>query len=131
MRAILTLILLLAATPAWAEWVKVAETSDTVFYVDPAAIGSKGGLRQASVIHDYATQEPGGVRSRQVSYEIDCIGERLRSVSVTEHSEPLGRGERMSSRERESEWLYVAPRTGSNIAPNATYRAILRFVCSR
>jgi hypothetical protein len=131
MRAMLTGILLLAATSAWAEWVKVTETSDTVFYADPASIGDKRGFRQVSVIQDYATQEPGGVRSRQVSYEVDCAGERLRSLSVAEHSEPMARGARVSYGEGESEWLYVAPRTGSHIPSRATYRSILRFVCAR
>ena len=131
MRAILTAFLLLAGTSAWAEWVKVAETSGIVFYVDPASIDNKGGFRQVSVIQDYAGQEPGGVRSRRVSYEIDCNGERLRSLSVTEHSEPMARGERLNSREGESEWMYVAPRTGSSISPRTTYRTLLRFVCSR
>jgi len=131
MRAILTAVLLLAATAAWADWVKVTETGDTVFYVDPAAIGTTDGHRRASVLQDYAATEPGGVRSRQVSYEIDCAGERLRSLAVSEHSEPMARGARVNAWERESEWLYVAPRTGSNIPSKGAYRAILRFVCSR
>jgi hypothetical protein len=131
MRAILTVVLLLAGTSAWADWVKVTGTSDTVFYVDPASIDNKGSFRQVSVLQDYAGQEPGGVRSRRVLYEIDCTEERLRSLSVTEHSEPMARGEPVNSREGASEWLYVAPRTGSNISPRTTYRAILRFVCSR
>ena len=115
MRAILTALLLLAGTSAWAEWVKVAEAGDIAFYVDPATVDNKGGIRQVSVIQDYAGQEPGGVRSRRVLYEIDCAGERLRSLSVTEHSEPMARGERVKFREGESEWMYVAPRTGSSI----------------
>ena len=131
MRALLTGVLLLAATSAWAEWVKVTETSDTAFYVDPASIGDKGPFRQVSVLQDYAGQEPGGVRSRQVLYEIDCAGERLRSLAVSEHPEPMAQGGRVSSLERESVWLYVAPRTGSNIASQATYRTILRYVCAQ
>ena len=131
MRTILFGVLMLGAASVWADWVKVTETGDTAYYVDPAAVGDTGGFRRVSVIQDYATQGPGGVRSRQVLYEIDCTGERLRSLSVTEHSEPMARGERVNSWERESEWLYVAPRTGSNIAARGTYRTILRFVCSR
>ncbi|MBK7791723.1 MAG: hypothetical protein IPJ62_03905 [Betaproteobacteria bacterium] len=130
-RAPLTIALLLAATSAWAEWVMVAETRDAVFFVDPASVGSKGNLRQATVVQDYAVPEAGGIRSRQVTYEIDCAGERLRSLAVAEHSAAMARGAPVSSSARESEWLVVAPRTGSNIASKASYRAILRFVCSR
>lgn len=131
MRAILIALLLVTAGSAWADWVKVAETGDTAFYVEPASIDDKGNHRRASVVQDYAAPEPGGIRSRQVRYEIDCSGQRLRSLSATEHSEPMARGRSVNSWERESEWLYVAPRTGTNIPSNAAYRAILRFVCGR
>ena len=131
MRAILTAVMLFAAPSAWAEWAKVTETPDTVFYVDRASTADKGQFRRVAVIQDYAKQEPGGVRSRRVSYEIDCTEERLRSLSVTEHSEPMAGGKSVNSWERESEWIYVAPRTGSNIPSRTTYRTIFRFVCSR
>jgi hypothetical protein len=131
MRAVLSTLLLLAATSAWAGWVKVTEVSDTVYYVDPELVSNKGSVRRVSVIHDYAKPEPGGVRSRRVLYEIDCAGERLRSLSATEHSEPMAQGKSVYSWERESEWLYVAPTTGSNIASRTPYRPIVKFVCSR
>ena len=131
MRAILTAVMLFAATSAWAEWAKVTEIADTVFYVDPASIGDQGKFRRVAVIRDYAKQEPGGVRSRRVLYEIDCTAERLRSLSATEYSEPMAGGKSVNSWERESDWLYVAPRTGSNIPSRTAYTPILRFVCSR
>ena len=131
MRTILSVVLLLAAAPAWADWVKVTETTDTVYYADPASISDRGAFRRVSVIQDYATQQPGGTRSRRVSYEIDCAAERLRSVAATEYSEPMAQGKSLNSWERESEWLYVAPRTGTSIPPRTPYRPILRFVCAR
>jgi hypothetical protein len=130
MRAVVSTLLLLAATSAWADWVKVTEVSDTAYYVDPELVG-KGNVRRVSVMHDYAKPEPGGVRSRRVLYEIDCSGQRLRSLSATEYSEPMGQGKSVNSWERESEWLYVAPTTGSNLPSRTPYRPIVRFVCSR
>jgi hypothetical protein len=123
--------LLLAATSAWADWVKVTAVSDTVYYVDPESVSKVGNVRRVSVIHDYAKPEPGGVHSRRVLYEIDCTGERLRSLSASEHSEPMAQGKSVNSWERESEWLYVAPTTGSNIPSRTPYRPIVKFVCSR
>jgi hypothetical protein len=131
MRAILSGLLLLAAASAWADSVKVTETTDAVYYVDPASISDKGDFRRVSVTHDYPKQGPGGVLSRRVTYEIDCAAERLRSVAVAEYSEPMAQGKSANSWERESEWLYVAPRTGSNIASPTPYRPILKFACSR
>lgn len=127
----MTAMLLLAATSAWADWMKVADDGDTVYYVDAASVGEKDGLRRVAVIHDYAKPEPGGVRSRQVSYEIQCATERLRSVAATEHSEPMAQGKVVRSWERASDWHYVAARTGSNIPSRTPYWSIVRFVCSR
>lgn len=131
MRAVLSALLFLAATSAWASWVKVAEVGDTVYYVDPESVGGKGSVRRVSVIHDYAKEEPGGVRSRRVLYEIDCAGERLKSLAATEHSEPMAQGKTLNSWERESDWLYVAPVTGSSLPSRTPYRPIVRFVCAR
>jgi hypothetical protein len=131
MRTILFGVLMLAAASAWADWVKVTETGDTAYYVDPTAIGVKGGFRQVTVLQDHAMQGSDGIRSRRVSYEIDCAGERLRSVAAIEYTEPMARGTSTNSWERESEWLYLAPRTGSNIRSRTPYRAILGFVCVR
>jgi hypothetical protein len=131
MRVVLSALLLLVATQAWAGWVKLTEANETAYYVDPATVGDKGNLRRVSVIQDYARPDAGGVRSRQVLYEIDCSGGRLRSLSVSEHSDAMGQGKRLNSWERESDWLYVAPRTGSNIPSRTPYRPIVSFVCSR
>ena len=131
MRTILFGVLMLAAAPAWADLVKVTETGDTLYYVDPTSISDKEDFRRVSVLQDYATLEPGGTRSRRVSYEVDCAAERLRSVAATEYTEPMAQGKSANSWERESAWLYVAPRTGSNIPSRTPYRAILGFVCSR
>ena len=131
MRATLTTLMLLAATSASADSVKVTEAGDIAYYVDRASITSKGDIHRVPVVHDYPKPEPGGVRSRRVMYDVDCGRERLRSLSGTEYAEPMAQGKNLNSWERESEWLYVAPQTGSSIPPRTPYRPIVRFVCSR
>lgn len=131
MRAILAALLWLAATAAWAEWAKVTETTDTVYYVDPASISDRGNLRRVSVLQDYTKQELNGTRSRRLLLEIDCTGERLRRLAATDHSEPMAGGKILNSWDGESDWIYLAPRTGSNIPPRTPYRFVLRFVCYR
>jgi hypothetical protein len=64
-------------------------------------------------------------------FEIDCTNERLRSLSGTEHAEPMAGGNAVSSWERESDWVYVGPRTGTNIPSRTPNRIIVRYVCSR
>ena len=131
MRAIASTLLLLAATSVCAGAVKVTVAGDTVYYVEPESVNKKGSVQRLSVIHDYSKPEPGGVRSRRVLYEVDCTAERLRSLSATEHSEPMAQGNVVNSWERQSEWLYVTPTTGSNIPSRTPYRPIVKFVCAR
>jgi hypothetical protein len=131
MRTVLMIAIAFAAPPAWADWVKVNEVDDISYYVDTASIADKDNLRRVAVVQDYAKPQPAGVRSRRVSYDVDCASEALRSVAVTEHAEPMAQGKSVGSWQRQSEWLYVAPRTGSNIAARTPYRSIVRLVCSR
>jgi hypothetical protein len=131
MRIILVVMLAVAATSARAQWVKVAEDGDTAYYVDPATLRRDGGLRQVWEIQDFAARRPGGARSRYALFEFDCSAERWRVLSITDHAEPMAAGNVVGSWKGESAWGYVAPMTGTNIAPSATNRTILRYVCSR
>ena len=121
----------LIATSAWANIEKVTEAAGTTYYVDSASVSGKDNIRRVPVIHDYLKPEPDGVRSRRVTYDIDCAAERLRSVAVNEYSTSMAQGTSMRSAERESDWLYVTPVTGSNLSPRTPFRAIVKFVCSR
>lgn len=129
MRAILSTLLILAATSSSAEWTKVTATTDSAYYVDPASMSNSGNLRRVWVIQDYAKQEPNGTRSWRMLLQIDCTGERLRRLAATEYSEAMAGGKILSSWDGESDWIYVAPMTGTNIPPRTPYRLILKFAC--
>ena len=131
MRVVVATLLVFLATSVAADPVKVTQAGDTAYYVDRASVSSNGDLFRVPVIHDYAKPEPGEVRSRRVLYDVECARERLRSVSGMEYAEPMARGKHLNSWQRESEWLYVAPQTGSSLPPRTPYRSIVRFVCSR
>lgn len=122
---------LLLIAPAYADVVKVAEADDTAYYVDASSISERDDLLRVSVVQDYSKPDFAGVRSRTVLYEIDCVGERLRSIAGVEYSEAMARGQSVNSWQRESAWLYVAAKTGSHIAVRSPYRSIVKFVCSR
>jgi hypothetical protein len=135
MRVALTTLLLLVTTLVSAGSVKVTEVGDTVYYVEPESIARNDItyelIYRVSVVHDYARPEPSGVRSRRVWYEINCSAERLRSVSATEYSQPLAQGNSVNSWQRESDWLYIEPITGTNIPARTPYRSLVKHVCSR
>jgi len=131
MRMAMFVLLALMATSARAEWVKVAETPDTVYYVDPATIRTDGSVRKVWEIQDFAEKRPNGARSRHALFEFDCSAERWRVLSIADHPEPMGGGTAFGKWAGESEWSYIAARTGTNIPASATNRTILRFVCSQ
>ena len=130
MRMAMFVLLALMATSARAEWVKVAETPDTVYYVDPATIRTDGSVRKVWEIQDFAEKRPSGARSRHALFEFDCSAERWRVLSIADHAEPMAAGKILGSWEGQSDWASLTPRTGSNIAPDTTGRTILRYVCS-
>src|SRR5262245_29488944 len=69
MRAAPFLLLVLVVARAWADPVKVTETADTAYYIDPASINAVDAVRRVSVVQDYSKPDAAGVRSRSVSYE--------------------------------------------------------------
>jgi hypothetical protein len=130
MRIVMAVLLGLIATSAQAEWVKVAQSGETTYYIDPTTLQKDGGLRKIWEIQDFAAARAGGVRSRGALFEFDCGAERWRVLSVADHAEPMAAGKVVGSWEGQSDWASLAPRTGSNIPPDATGRMILRYVCS-
>ena len=97
MRHLLLSLLLLPAGLASAVAVKVDETPGTTWYVETGSIVTAGDVRRVVVVQDYANAEADGVRSRAFTYEIHCLAERLRSVAVTEHSQPMAQGSAVRS----------------------------------
>ena len=130
MRRMLFVLALVLSPTAQAEWVKVAETGETTYYVDPATLRKHGDLRQVWEIQDYAVPRPGGSRSRHALFEFDCGAERWRVLAITDHAEPMAAGKVVGTWKGESAWNYVAARTGTNIPASATNRTIFRYVCS-
>jgi hypothetical protein len=129
LRAPAAVLLLLAAVSARAELTKVVDTGDAAYYVDPKTVGADGDIRRVPVIVSYAKAEPDGVRSRKMAVEVDCGSQRLRSVASSVYAEPMAAGKPLDSQEVDSDWLYVAPKTGSNIPPRTPYRFVWEFVC--
>jgi len=102
--------------PAWAEWVKIAESTRRVLYYNPAAINKQDNLRRVWTLQD--NKQPGkqGATSMRSLSEYDCKEGRQRLLSFSAHSERMGRGETIKRRhyslgEPDGEWLNVTPGT--------------------
>lgn len=118
------LLLLFSTSPAWAEWVKVAETDRAIFYIDPATIRKEGNLRKAWEVHDFKTRQADGNMSDRLKNEYDCKNERNRLLAGSKHPESMGGGRTIFNQSEEStNWNHIPPGTAA--------ATILKIVCAQ
>jgi len=127
MRLTVALLMMALTAPAWAEWVKIAESNLRVLYYNPAATTQQGELHRVWTLQDNKQRDTDGVLSRQYLTEFDCKGARQRLLSVSTHAERMARGEtiklrRYSLGEPDGKWFNVAPDTFS--------AHLLKLVCA-
>jgi hypothetical protein len=134
MRFLLAL-LLLVATPAGAEWVKVGTvnksvlyvfSNETAYYIDPSTITREGSIRRVWEIHDLDDKGPQGERSVLASVEYDCAEHRMRTLNATGRSMRMARGEIIPLRGIFSDWVILRPGKDDEV-----YLKILNTVCAR
>ena len=111
MRIVLTLSLIFASAPAWAEWVKVGRTDAAVHYVDPATVQESGNLRRVWALQDMLQWGDDGVRSIRALQEHDCAQQRFRYLTLEAHSEPMAGGGILAAHEMRDAWSYRPPGT--------------------
>ena len=117
MRVVLTFLLLTAAAPARAEWVKVESANsgffslrdDIVYYIDPSTITIEGNLRRVWEIHDLSDKGSQGERSVLASVEYDCAAKRMRTLKATGKSQRMARGEIIPLRGIQDDWIVLRP----------------------
>lgn len=129
MKKFLFLVTLLAPTIAQAEWVKVTSASagEVTVYVDPGTIKRTGNVVEFSSLFDYATVRTlsgASFSSATMQNEIDCVGKKSRTLSVSSHSEPMAGGYVVST----SSGGYVP---WTPIAPKTVFSATLKHVCKK
>lgn len=135
MRVIVTFLLLVVAPSAWAEWVKVGNSSrtayfvlsnETVYYFDLATITKDGNFRRVGKIHDLSDKGSQGERSVLASVEYDCAEKRMRTLKATGRSLRMARGEIIPLSRVIGDWITLRPGKDEEIFFN-----ILNIVCAR
>lgn len=121
-RLIFALLTLSFSTSAAAEWVKVGETEEGAFFIDPESIRSNGHFRRVWVVTDMKKLVVEGAKSYRVQWEYDCKKERSRVLYLSGHSRHSATGEMLFSTQAPQEWEPSPPGT-----PDALIREI---VCS-
>ena len=118
MRIVLTFLLLMAAAPVRAEWVKADKTErgffsafseGTVYYIDPSTITRDGNFRTVWEIHDLSDKGSYGERSVLALVEYDCADKRVRTLKATGRSLRMAQGEIISLRGVLDEWVVLRP----------------------
>ena len=123
MHILLTAVLMLATTSAWADWVQFATSDDTVYYLDPASIRKRGNLRRVWELHDLKKRDSLGNLSYRALDEYDCDGERYRTLSLSMHSGPMASGQLLRNNDETSAWQHIPP--------NTIVEEALRLVCGQ
>lgn len=88
MRVVLAALLLLATTPAWAEWVRLDADQVRVVRIDPATMLTDSNLRRVWQMQDRKAPTPNGERSLRSQVEFDCKELRWRALSLFTYSGP-------------------------------------------
>ncbi len=134
MRIALAFLLMTAAAPALAEWVKVGESSrtayfvlsnETVYYIDPSTITRDGNFRRVWEIYDLSSKGPQGERSVLASVEYDCAEKRMRTLKATGKSQKMARGEIIPLRGFLDDWIVLRRGTDDDI-----FFKLLSAVCT-
>lgn len=84
--ALVSLLLVLATSPALAQWVKVDDKDNAIHYIDRATLTKSGDVRRFWVTQYLRENGPDGEISRRALLEYDCAGRRFRYLSTAKHS---------------------------------------------
>ena len=124
-KTLLLSLLLLVTASAWAEWVKVNETSKEKYYIDPSTIRKDGAMRKFWAIKDFKQFNSSGWMSMRFRQEYDCKEERYRALSASSYAEPMAGGTAMFTNNFEK------PDSWTDIPPGTDAAAIMKFVCTQ
>jgi len=119
---LMLLLLILLATPVWAEWTRVTENEEAIYYFDLATIRIDGNFRRVWEVQDGKVSEEEGDLSRRVWWEYDCNKKQSRLLSYSSYSGPMATGKLIESDNIASDWNRIPPKSAAS--------EILQRVCA-
>ena len=122
MRGLAAAFLLLAASQASAEWLKVDEHAGAFLYFDPETVAKDGIFRKMWTLQDRKVPDH-DVLSRRAQWEFNCKEAQVRLLSFTAHSEAMGKGKTLRKDNEAGPWEPVAAKT--------THETLLNLACAR
>ena len=115
-------LLLIAAQPAQAKWVRVAWTSGATNYVDDASITRQENLRKFAQLTDLKEMHERKFISLRTELETDCSSRKIRSLGGKAFSQPMAAGEVVLEIPT-SDWVDIPAKSAAE--------AQMKFVCER
>ena len=122
----MVLLLLLSASPAWAEWLKVVSTEQDDFYLSADQSKKYGANITIWVLRDHVTVrygKDGSYQSSKDQMEVDCQQRRIRLLYSSDHPKAMGEGPFIHSNHGPMSWNAVDPRS--------TLNRIVSLACAR
>ena len=108
------LFLAVASTPCAAEWVKIADTDQSVIYLDTAISQKVGNNVMVWLLRDHASPRIGAAGpylSSRDQVEVNCRARKVRRIYSSDHPKPMGEGRFVHSEHGPMSWNDAAPRT--------------------
>ncbi len=107
---------------SFAEWEKVSENLQGIFYVDFEEIKKVDGYVYWWELGDFRKPSQKGTLSAQVYNQGDCENFRFKSLSFSFHKESMGKGTGVTDNIPDELWAYPPPNTSGE--------TILTAVCA-
>ena len=118
-------LLALAGNLAHADWVKVASTETSIFYLDTSMSKKVAGTLMIWVLREHNSPRmapQGRYRSSKDQLEIDCKGRRARLIYTSDHPDLRGEGKQVHFQHGPMSW--------NDVAQNPVFSRILNIACS-
>jgi len=112
MKSYLIALLILTASPAWADWELLGNAQGDEVYIDMTTLRIDNSLRRVWTLTNLKKKGSQGEMSVRVLREIDCKNERTRSLAMTGFTGAMSDGEMLPTYRGDNDpWDYIAPRT--------------------
>lgn len=108
-----------------ADWIRVASSQQSVFYLDSVKSPRVGSHVMVWVLRDHSRMPLGQAmlaRSSKDQIEIDCASLRVRRIYSSDHLRPMGEGAMVHSEHGPMSW--------NNATANSTMRRIVDIACA-
>jgi hypothetical protein len=118
-------LLAFGCSQAQADWVKVATTETTVFYLDTAMSKKVAGTLMVWILREHTSPRmapEGQYRSSKDQLEINCRARRVRLIYSSDHPDLKGEGKQVHFEHGPMSW--------NDVAQNPVFDRIVNIACS-